>query len=118
MIGADAVGNSSSREDVDDRRNEAVHERGYDPAVPAQRDGRGRSPGTAEASQRSLQRKIDLQEGEIIGLRRRVCELEKESRDLRARTAKLESTKRVLETQVQQQQQVINRPRRRPPLAG
>lgn len=111
------MGNVSSGEDVDDRRNEAVHERGYDPAVPARRDGGGRSPGRAEATQRSLQRKIDLQDAEIIGLRRLAGQLEKEVGDLRARAVKLESTNGQLETRVEQQLKVINRRRSRP-LAG
>jgi len=107
----------SSQEDVADRRNDAVHERGYDPLVPRQRDVSRTSPGATDAPRRNLQRKINLQDEEIIGLRRRVSELEKESRVLRARTAKLEITNRELETRVQRQQKVINQPRRRR-LAG
>jgi hypothetical protein len=50
-------------------------------------------------------------DAEIIILRRRISELEKEYRDLHARTAKLESTNREFETRVQQQLKLINQPR-------
>jgi hypothetical protein len=111
-----AVGSVSCGEDVEDRHNEAVHERGYHPAVPPQRDdGRRSAPGSADASRRDLPRRIDQQEEEI-SLRRRISELEKENRDLHARTAKLESTNRMLETLVQQQLKLINQPRPRRPI--
>jgi septal ring factor EnvC (AmiA/AmiB activator) len=108
-----AVGYVSCGDDVEDRRNETLHERGHHPAVPPQRDdGRRSVPGSADASRRDLQRRIDQQEEEI-NLRRRISELEKENRDLHARTAKLESTNRELETRVQQQLKLINQPRGR-----
>ncbi|MGD9525453.1 MAG: hypothetical protein AB7L91_17505 [Dehalococcoidia bacterium] len=102
------MGNVSFNDDITDRRDEYVHERGG--PVPLQRESsQPFLPPATELMRRELRALRD----ENTDLRRLVSELEKEKRDSQARCLTLQGKYDVLVTRVERQAKLINERRRR-----